>query len=199
MGERLTSEQPAVEEGLPKVRIGSRLKLERQRRGLSLRTLAERSGFSASFLSQLELDQTSPSLASLAKLAQTLGVTLGHLLADVADGTDATVLRANEHGQLRSEWSRATVCSLLPAHADERLSIMLVELEPGGTTGDPGTALLGREFAYCLKGAVSLRLGETEHRLSTGDSVFYDAALGPRWTSNGRGRAQFLVMSLRIL
>jgi XRE family transcriptional regulator, regulator of sulfur utilization len=189
---------PLPPPGEPKVRIGGRLKAERQRRGLSLRDLAERTGFSASFLSQLELDQASPSLASLAKLAQTLGLSLGHLLSDAVPGADATVIRAEEHGRLRSEWSKATVCSLLPSRSDERLSIVLVELEPGGTSGDPGN-LLGREFAYCLRGSLALRLGETDHRLSAGDSVLYDASRAPRWTALGRARAQFLLMSLRIL
>jgi hypothetical protein len=38
-----------------------------------------------------------------------------------------------------------------------------------------------------------------DHRLSAGDSVLYDAARAPRWTALGGARAQFLLMSLRIL
>jgi XRE family transcriptional regulator, regulator of sulfur utilization len=198
MDERLSEDAIVATEEAPRVRIGVRLKSERQRRGLSLRTLAERTGFSASFLSQLELDQTSPSLASLAKLAQTLGVSLSSLLSDVGVGSEVVVVRAKDHGQLRSDWSNATMCSLLPRNADERFSVVLVDLEARGTTGDPGSGLLGREFAFCLRGSLLLHLGEVSHKLGSGDSVFYDAALGPRWSAP-RGRAQFLLMTLRIL
>lgn len=198
MDEGLNDDEPVASEDAPRVRIGMRLKSERQGRGLSLRTLAERTGFSASFLSQLELDQTSPSLASLAKLAQTLGVSLSYLLSDVGGGSEVVVVRAKEHGQLRSDWSNATICSLLPRNADERFSVVLVTLEAGGTTGDPGTGLLGREFAFCLRGSPLLHLGETSRKLGPGDSVFYDSALGPRWSAP-RGRSQFLLITLRIL
>jgi transcriptional regulator with XRE-family HTH domain len=57
-------------------RIGEVLRQLRERQGLSLRTLAGRAGFSASFLSQLENGQVSPSIASLDRIAAELGVTL---------------------------------------------------------------------------------------------------------------------------
>ena len=60
-------------------RIGPEIKRLRENADLSLRALAERAGFSASFISQLENGLVSPSIASLGKIASTLGVTLGDL------------------------------------------------------------------------------------------------------------------------
>ena len=51
------------------VKLGPRLKAARNAKSLSLRALGERTGFSASFLSQVELGQASPSLASLGRIA----------------------------------------------------------------------------------------------------------------------------------
>lgn len=188
-----------VEEPAPaELKIGARVKAERQRLGLSLRGLAERTGFSASFLSQVELDQTTPSLASLAKLAQSLGVTLGALLAEQETPSEATVLRAKDRSALRSEWSKASVSTLLPKGADDRMAVMMIELEPGGRSGNPGDALSGREFALAIKGTVTLRLGDVEQRLSPGDSAYYDASIGPRWSNPGKTRCQILIVNVRF-
>jgi XRE family transcriptional regulator, regulator of sulfur utilization len=182
----------------PELKLGSRVKAERQRLGFSLRALAERTGFSASFLSQVELDQTSPSLASLTKLAHALGVTLSSLLSEGAAPSEATVIRARDRGALRSEWSRATMSSLLPRGADQRLSVTLVDLEPGGKSGNPGESISGREFAFVIKGSVVLRLGSVEYRLGAGDSAYYETRLGPRWTNPGRARCQILIMNVGL-
>jgi XRE family transcriptional regulator, regulator of sulfur utilization len=180
------------------LRIGMRVKAERQRLGLSLRALAERTGFSASFLSQVELDQTTPSLASLARLAQALGVTLSSLLAEQETPSEATVLRARDRSALRSEWSKASVSTLLPKGADDRMSVTMIELEPGGRSGNPGSALSGQEFALAIRGTVTLRLGEVEQRLSSGDSAYYDASIGPRWSNPGKTRCQILIVNVRF-
>jgi transcriptional regulator with XRE-family HTH domain len=179
------------------IRIGARLKLERVRRGLSLRALAERSGFSASFLSQVELDQASPSLASLGRLAQALGVSLASLVADSDTAPGASVLRASERKLLRSEWSKATVSPLLHGGTDAGTSVMLIEMDVGGRSGNPGSAPAGRELAYCIKGQVRLQLGTEEIRLNEGDCVSYEVAAGPQWTNVGRGRSQLLIVGMR--
>jgi XRE family transcriptional regulator, regulator of sulfur utilization len=186
-----------TEAEVPELRIGSRLKAARQRLGMSLRAFAEKTGFSASFISQVELDQASPSLASLAKLAHALGIRLATLLSEGEPAVAAPVIRARERQAVRSQWSRASVCSLLPPGADDRLAVMLVELEPGGQSGNPGTAIVGRELAFCVKGVVILKVGDAEHRLAAGDSVYYDATPGPRWSNPGRHRCEVLLVSLR--
>ena len=58
------------------VKIGGRVRQLRAEHGLSLRALAARTGFSPSFISQLEADLVAPSIPSLEKIARVLGVTL---------------------------------------------------------------------------------------------------------------------------
>lgn len=183
---------------MAEIRLGARLKAARARRGLSLRSLGKKTGFSASFLSQVELDQTSPSLASLARLASGLGVGLAALIADEkAPAADATVMRAKDRKGLRSEWSKASVSSLLPPGADDRLSVMLIELQPHGRSGNPGDTVTGREIAFCVRGRALLQVGDLTQRLAAGDSAHYDASAGPRWSNPGRSRCQILIINVR--
>ena len=63
------------------MRLGLRLQAARERAGVTLREVARRTGLSPSFLSQLERDRVSPSIASLKQVASALGVRVADLLA----------------------------------------------------------------------------------------------------------------------
>jgi transcriptional regulator with XRE-family HTH domain len=58
-------------------RVGAVVRQLREARGLTLRAVAERAGFSASFMSQVKNEQASPSISSMEQIAAALGVTLG--------------------------------------------------------------------------------------------------------------------------
>lgn len=178
------------------VRLGSRLKARRRRSGLSLRVLGEQTGFSASFLSQVELGQVSPSLSSLDRITHVLGVRLSDLLSEPAM-TNGAVLQRREQASLRSEWSRATVQSLLPAGVDDRVSVVLIGLDPDGRSGKASLPHTGRELAFCVRGKATVILDEERYDLTEGDSLFYDATRPSRWENTGKHRAELLLISLR--
>jgi transcriptional regulator with XRE-family HTH domain len=177
------------------VDIGPKLKAARLRRGLSLRALGEATGFSASFLSQVELGQSSPSLGSLGRIAQVLGVSLPSLLTEPGDPPGPVVRRGAP--RLKSQWSRATVRSLVPAGMEDRVDAVLVTLEPGGRSGRAVGAATGMQFIYCLRGGVRLTLDETLHEIGEGDSVVIDTARRAQWHNPGRQRAELLLVSVR--
>jgi len=69
---------------------------------MSLRSLATRTDFSPSFISQLENGQVSPSIHSMEKIANTLGVTLGAFFAAIGPGEGGLVLRRTEREPIPS-------------------------------------------------------------------------------------------------
>jgi transcriptional regulator with XRE-family HTH domain len=177
--------------------IGPRLKAARRAAGMSLRSLAGQTGFSASFLSQVELGQCSPSLASLEKIAAALDLSLVELLSDPPKNP-SPVVRRTERESLRSAWSRATAESLLPAQADERLHAMLVSIDAGGKTGRLDRRRGSVEFAYCVRGRVSVAIGGVDHLLGPGDSVLLEGGQGVSWENLGRVRAEVLLVGAKL-
>jgi transcriptional regulator with XRE-family HTH domain len=111
--------------------IGHKLKVARQHQQLSLRALAAKVDFSASFLSQVELGQVSPSIGSLDRIAQALGMHLSDLLSQPIS-LNGPVLRHGREASLHSEWSHATIESLLPVNVQTKIGVLLMRLEPGG-------------------------------------------------------------------
>ncbi len=66
--------------------VGEHVRRLRTDGGLSLRALAGQTGFSPSFISQLENGQVSPSISSMERIAEALGVTLGEFFVAAAGG-----------------------------------------------------------------------------------------------------------------
>ena len=178
-------------------RIGEVLKRLREQHGLSLRTLAGRAGFSASFLSQLENSQVSPSIASLDRIAAELGVTLADLF-EASQEPVAAVVRATRRPGFTSSWSRARVESLVPAGERRPLEAVSVTLAPRGASGKHVTGHSTDQFAYVTKGPLTLFLGDDRLSLETGDSAIIPRRTPHRWHNDGAHAAQVLLVSTRL-
>jgi transcriptional regulator with XRE-family HTH domain len=174
---------------------------------LSLRALAEKTGFSASFLSQVENGQASPSIASMERIAAALGVTMGKIFEGVELGTAwRAVTRADARVTLNSEWSKAKIEALATAAPGGRLEPVLLTLAPGGTSGTRPYSSNREEFALVIEGAVVLTLAENErresgpqlrHELRTGDAVTIRAGIARRWQNLSQQPVQILMVSAR--
>jgi transcriptional regulator with XRE-family HTH domain len=178
-------------------RIGEVLKRLREQHGLSLRTLATRAGFSASFLSQLEHGQVSPSIASLDRIAAELGVTLADLF-EASQAPVAAVVRAAERPGFTSSWSRARVESLTPSGERRPLEAVAVALAPRGTSGKHAAGHPTDQFAYVLKGPLTLFLGDDRLSLQTGDAAIIPRKSPHKWQNDGTGSTQVLLVSIRL-
>jgi XRE family transcriptional regulator, regulator of sulfur utilization len=178
-------------------RIGEVIKRLRERHGLSLRTLAARSGFSASFLSQLENGQVSPSIASLEKLTSQLGVTLADLF-EASQTPGAAVVRAGDRPGFTSSWSRARVESLIPSGGRRPLEAIAVTLSPRGASGRELTVHQADQFAYVLKGPLTLFLNADRLSLDTGDAAMIPRKTPYRWENGGTSLSEVILVSVRL-
>jgi len=193
------SSMPAALRSLPttEARIGEVLKRAREQCGLSLRTLAERAGFSASFLSQVENGQASPSIASLEKIAAELGLTLAGLF-EHSQAPTPTIVRADARPGFTSSWSRARIESLAPGNDRRSLEAIAVTLEPGGMSGKHNSGHSADQFAYVLSGRLTLFLGEQRIEVREGDTVLIPRKSPHRWHNEYDAPAQVLLVSSRL-
>jgi transcriptional regulator with XRE-family HTH domain len=184
---------------IPAKLIGDRLRDARQHLGLSLRALGEVTGFSASFHSQVELGQASPSLGSLQRIADALGITVSRLLANEEEGNGVVVRKAVRDAAW-SEWSNASVEPLVQASADDKLQALLVRLEPGGKTGRTACAKGRRLFAYCTSGSAFATLSEQAEDLlfEAGDSMVVDGPRTIAWENRSEIPTELLVVTAII-
>lgn len=177
-------------------RLGPELKRLREEAGISLRTLADRAGFSPSFISQLENGQVSPSIASLEQIAATLNVTLADFFA-TPQTSEVVVVRADARPSFRSSWSRARIASLIPAGKGQPLEAMMVTIEAGGSSGKQASGVASDQFAVVFSGQPTLTLADDTLELDLGDAVLIRAKTPHRWQNRQRTPAQVLLVSPR--
>ncbi len=175
-------------------KLGAKLRELRMEQNLSLRTLASRTGFSPSFLSQVESELVSPSLASLEKIASELGVTLAQLFSSLEDAP-RTVVRADERVTYESSWSHSTVTALTDPATGRKLVAVLVTFAPGGASGKQPTVLQQDTIALIVDGTLTLILDGDQLNLEEGDSVYLNAGSRCTWTNQSAEQAAVLLVS----
>lgn len=174
--------------------IGSRVRELRTERGLSLRTLAARTGFSPSFISQMEAEAVSPSIASLEKVAEELGVTLGQFFSSL-ESAPREVIRRAERPKYESEWSRSTVELLADSATGRKLSVVQIRVEPGGTSGKHAAFGMQEAVVLVLSGELVAHFGGQEIELCDGDAAYVSEGAGFAWENAGAEEAVFVMVA----
>ncbi len=177
--------------------VGAHIRQLRLASHMSLRTLAARTDFSPSFISQVENGLVSPSINSMQKIAEALRVTLGEFFAAAAKGEGGSIIRVSARRTLSSSWSQALVEGLAPMDAQHPLEAMLITLKVGGRSGKHPYPRPNGEFSYVLEGAVSLTLGPETHVLEQGDAVMILPRELRLWVNDGPAPVRILVVTAK--
>jgi transcriptional regulator with XRE-family HTH domain len=150
-------------------RLGERLRAVRRDRGLSIAQLAERTGLTKGFLSQLERDLTSVSLSALARICSALGVRFGDVLDEPPMGA---VIRRESAVRWTEVGNHEDV--VLSPPEEQRLNLIESRIPPGVSAGDDVyTFPADVELIYVLAGALELRLGDEVMTLTAGETFTY--------------------------
>jgi transcriptional regulator with XRE-family HTH domain len=149
--------------------IASALRARRKRLGLTLQELADKSGLSAPFLSQVERDRTMPSLTSLIAIAQALEVDIHYF---ISPPPPSQVVRRASDPELLDMGNTIRYERLTGKHGERQMEALLMTIPP--KTSTPTTTRGGEGFYYVLDGKLSVTLGRETFILGNGDSVHFD-------------------------
>lgn len=152
--------------------IGRKLKDLRCHNGLTQEELANRTELTKGYISQLEHDTTSPSIATLADILQCLGSNLEEFFAHTAQ--EQVVFRDEEYFEKQDEELKNTIEWIIPTAQKNMMEPIRLTLEPGGSTY-PDNPHEGEEFGYVLSGSVRVHLGNTCYTVKRGESFYFKA------------------------
>ncbi len=176
-------------------RLGAKLRDLRMQRRLSVRTLAAQVNFSPSFISQIESDAASPSIASLEKIAAALGVTLGQLFSSLEhNDTVRTVVRRDDRATYTSTWSQTTVAVLTDCSSERSLSAVELVIAPGGVSSRRPEIRAHDTFATVLAGNLTLSTEAGESVLEPGDSAYLSDGMAFAWANRSDMPARLLLV-----
>ncbi len=167
-------------EVLERLNLGGRIKELRLQRGLTLKDLAERTGFSPALLSQVENNLVSPSISTLWNFAEALGVKIGYFFQqDGEERKDYVLTRAGEEALVyRNELPHTIPYRDLAYGMDDRnMTPFLVRCDEPCEFSLKEITYEGEEFLHVLEGGVIVRYGSKEFELRPGDSIYYNAQI----------------------
>ena len=167
------------------IHVGEKIKVLRERKGLSLKDLADSTGFSTALLSQMENHLVSPSLGTMIKLARAMGVKVGDFLGET-EGEPFTIVRKDERKNVSRFASKDGVKygysyeSLGFDKKDRHMEPFIVTLEPATVKAMKTSVHEGEEFIFVLEGEMEVILGNHTDVLYPGDSIYYDSTIPHR-------------------
>ena len=177
--------------------IGPRVRALREAMGLSLRDLAERCAVSAPMLSQVEREETSPTVQVAARIAGGLDLRLSQLLR-LDEGGAVTVTRAGERRSARGGARGHRYEVLTAPLPGQRAEVSRHILQSGAATGGPGDPPIhepgSREVALVERGTLTLHVDGERHELRAGDCVTFDADLPHHFDNPDAGETTFLAV-----
>jgi len=193
--------------------VGSRLREERQRRGVSVRSLARDLGVSASLISQIETGKSQPSVSTLYAITTALGISVEAVFDPVAAEDDEEAREAAAGGD-----APTTVLTALGSHRGHRfgplvtaetrqvlrldsgvtwerlgqlphthVDFLRITYDPGGTSSSTERLMRhpGAEYGFLIGGELVLTLGFEEIRLSPGDAISFESTTPHRYRNDG--------------
>jgi transcriptional regulator with XRE-family HTH domain len=177
----------------PATDIGSKLKEERMRIGMSQKELADLVSLTPSFLSQMESNQVSPSLGSFLQLCRALGLNPGQFLEVSEEKTPVSWLVRREHIFSRP-FTREETAKVYEVTSGSKLSARIVVMSPGAAMNRHFFYHKEEELVYILRGDLSVKIGDREERISAGDIIRLKESFPSHWKNEGGGEAELLIL-----
>jgi transcriptional regulator with XRE-family HTH domain len=173
-----------------RIRLGARLRHARESRRLSLGEAAERAGVTKSFLSRVERDITSPSIASLLGICDAVGVAA----ADLFQVPRTTLVRSADRPRLGDLPKSDEVIDTLITPAGERHVTVLETVATGrGSGGDVLYTLPSQcEVCFVVEGTVEVQVEDETFLLHQGDALTFGAAVPHTWRATTAAGARVL-------
>ncbi|MDF2699242.1 MAG: Cro/Cl family transcriptional regulator [Haloplasmataceae bacterium] len=150
--------------------IGSKIKRLRMENGLTQEELADRCELTKGFISQLEREMTSPSIATLCDILEALGTSISEFFEE--DSDEKIVFKAEDVFIKNDEEANMTINWIVPNAQKNEMEPILVELNSGGSTYKH-TPHPGEEFGYILEGEVELIHGKRKLIVKKGESFYF--------------------------
>lgn len=169
--------------------IGKKIKRLRVKNGLTQEELADRSELSKGFISQVERDLTSPSIATLVDILGSLGTNLTDFFSEqeeekIVFSKEDFFIKMDEDLKHQIKW-------IVPNAQKNMMEPILFELNEGGRS-NIDYPHDGEEFGYVLMGVIAVHIGKEKHTVKKGECFYFKADKDHYISNKGKTKAKVL-------
>ena len=173
------------------VKIGARLRHAREASRLSLADVEARTSISKGFLSKVERDAASPSVANLVAICDAIGLQMSDLFAVPR----TTLIRHADRPSLDGlPKARAVKDTLITPEHERHVTVLETLVSGGGSGGDELYTMPSEcEVCFVLEGEIEVELEDSTYALGPGDALTFGAAVPHTWRSAGAARILWIL------
>jgi len=172
--------------------IGRNVRRLRRRRDLTLDLLAERAGVSKGTVIGVEQARANPSIATLCRIADALGVGVATLI-DPGEDPQVRIKRGPDTPALWTSDAGSRALFLMGTDPPDIVELWDWHLAPGdsfdGGAHPEGTV----EVLHVLDGVLAVRVGDERHDIAVGDTILFDAVLAHSYGNPGDQPNRFVM------
>ncbi len=172
--------------------VGYKIREIRNRKGLSLRGLADISGLNINTLSLVENGKTSPSVSTLQQLATALEVPIVTFFE--SDPVEKQIVFTSADQRPSVSFGSTIMENLGKDLSSNSVQPFIVTLQPGKGSGSQPIIHTGHEFVFCLEGEIHYWISGEDYHLDTGDSLVFEAHLPHYWENIGQATTRILLI-----
>lgn len=172
--------------------IGDKIKRLRIQNGLTQEELADRSELTKGFISQVERDLTSPSIATFVDILESLGTNLQEFFNETID--EKIVFSKEDAFETENEELKYTLKWIIPNAQKNIMEPILIEINEGGKSKED-TPHEGEEFGYVINGSIYIHNGRKKHKVKKGESFYYKANANHYISNAGKTKARVIWVS----
>jgi len=153
--------------------IGTLIRKARKEKKLTLKVVAEKASISEGFLSQVENDVNSPSVDTLVRICNAIGIDAGNLLTQAGKQEKIILIRKTEWDDIELSHTGFVTRRFFPPENRNIIDSSILAIEPGKSIPVRKNIKNGQELLCVLKGSVELLHSNETYSLVEGDSVHY--------------------------
>lgn len=173
--------------------IAVNLKALRQERGLTLGQLSKLSEISKGMLSEMEKGESNPTINTIWKLANGLGVPYTRLLEEPE--TASTRIRRGDIAVQRDEQTHYRIYCYFKNTPSRNFEFFYVELDAQSSKVTSGHTGKSEEYIYVISGELILETDTESWKLQSGDALTFDASTRHNYVNQSKDMAAFVVVN----
>src|SRR3989338_4620541 len=179
--------------------IGKRLREIRQAEGMSLTTLAEKSGVQIATLSRMENLKMPGTLESHMNIAKALGVDVTQLYtAIIREESKAEAATTKSASDVFIHSDKSSYEILTSNFLGKRMMPILLKIEPDGQTNTEQNRPGSEKFIFVLEGKIEARVGDKTYPLAKANSLYFDASLEHYFVNTGKSTARMICVGTPV-
>lgn len=172
--------------------IGDRIKRLRIKNSLTQEELADRSELTKGFISQVERDLTSPSIATLVDILEGLGTNLKDFFNENID--EKIVFSIDDAFETENEDLKYNLKWIIPNAQKNTMEPILIELDQNGRSKEDSPHE-GEEFGYVISGSIYIHLGNEVLKVKKEESFYFKANSNHYISNAGKTKAKIIWVS----